>query len=58
MDTLQVKEMGCHHILNQVESEKKTHKYRIEIPTSEDHAYIIDKNKNDALWKYAIRKEI
>ena len=37
---------------------KTTHKYGIEIPTSLPHAYKIDAENRNTLWRDAIRKEI
>ena len=58
MSNLHIKETVCNHIVNQVESKKKIHKYRIEIPTRVDHSYEIDKKKNGTLWQDAICKEM
>ena len=37
---------------------KTTHKYGIEIPTSVEHSYAIDKNDGDTFWYDAIRTEM
>ena len=37
---------------------KTTHKYRVEIPTSIEHAYEIHARNNNYLWRDTIRKEI
>jgi hypothetical protein len=37
---------------------KTTHKYGIEIPSSVEHAYEIDKQQGNTLWRDAIRKEM
>ena len=34
------------------------HKYGIKIPTSADHAYKINRNNKDKLWRNVIRKEM
>ena len=58
MVNLHVKETGCPNILNQFESNKKTHKYGIKIPTSVDHAYKIDKKNKDKFWRHAFCKDM
>ena len=37
---------------------KSTHKYGIEVPTSVEHAKLLDKKKNNYLWMDALSKEI
>ena len=37
---------------------KTTHKYGIEMATSVDHAYEIDKGNGNTLWRDAIKKEM
>jgi hypothetical protein len=39
-------------------SEKSTHKYGIEIPTSIEHARAIDKANSNTLWQDTINKEM
>jgi hypothetical protein len=47
-------------ILSAVKSRirKVTHKYGINISTSLEHAYVIDKKNGDSFWKNAIDKEM
>ena len=37
---------------------KTTHKYGIEVPTSVEHAYEIDKRNGNTLWRDALKKEM
>ena len=37
---------------------KTTHKYGIEIPTSIEHAYLIDEKNTNRFWRDAIEKEM
>ena len=37
---------------------KTTHKYGIEIPTSVEHAFEIDRRNDNTLWRDAIKKEM
>ena len=36
----------------------KTHKYGVELPQSVEHAYKLDQQNGDSLWRNAIRKEM
>ena len=37
---------------------KTTHKYGIELPTSQTHAYKIDRKNKNTFWRDAINKEM
>ena len=39
-------------------AKKSTHKYGIEIPTSVEHAYELDKRNSNTFWQDAIKKEM
>ena len=50
--------MGCNHDDIENRSEQTTHECGMQIPTSEEHAHVIDKENGDDFWMNAIEKEI
>ena len=58
MGSIHYTEKRCYPSGGENKDKKKTHKYGVEIPTSQAHDYAIYTMNKNAFWRYYINKEM